>query len=170
MTSSTAKTVPTAGPVHRPPRSRAILAFGVGVVLAILLAYVVGRLQSSAKIDEIEANRERAIEAEQQTSAKLQADLAAERSHSGRLEARRSLHLALSALDDRNFGIAETQLKNAANLLERSKLEPGSELEKLKSGIAAYKLAVSEDLGAQRTQLLGWIKKFDQIVTPRAEQ
>jgi hypothetical protein len=139
----------------------------VGAGLATVgLAYGVGRLQSTFKMDELRATSERAIEGEQRQSSRLQAELTAERARVTRLEARRRLHLAVAALDDRNFGIAQVELKQAAALLAKAGVEAGTELQKLQSEIAAKKLLASDDVGAQRQHVLGWARRFDQLEPP----
>lgn len=158
------KTAPSRAKVHS--RRRTWLIAAGSVLAALLLAYGIGRLQGAAQLDEVEAKAERALETEQQASSKLQAELEAERSRASRLESRRRLHLALLALDERNFGTAQAQLAGAARLLEKSRLETGSDLDKLKAQLAGYKLVAGEDVGQQRDYLLGLTRRFDQLVTP----
>jgi hypothetical protein len=163
---NTAKTVAV---VPKARSRKRVWTIGVLAVAAtIAVAYGAGRLQASGKMEELEAHSERAIEAEQSSTAKLQAEVDAERARSTRLEARRRFHLALMALDERNFGIAQTHLQAAAALLDKSKPEPGSDLEKLRSAVAAYKLIAQEDLAADRQKVVAWVRQLDELM-PLAE-
>jgi hypothetical protein len=124
------------------------LAAGAAVLGA---AYGTGRFQTSSRVDEAQAL----------ASAKAE-QWSVEHSSALRLEARRKLHLALIALDARNFGIAQEQLAAAAVLLAAT--HPDGELDKLQKQIAAYQLKASENVGAERDQVNDWIGRFDGAV------
>lgn len=81
------------------------------------------------------------------------------------LEARRSLDQSLSALDARNFGIAEQLIKKAAARLTAARAA-GATADVAKA-LEAYRLTATEDLGPQRKQIVDWIGQIDsQLVVP----
>jgi len=128
------------------------------IILAVLAAalsatYLTARLQGRV---EVKAADERA------SSAEHQRDEA--RSKIMQLEARRRLHLAIVALDQRNFGIAESHVVAAAALLAKS--NPPAPLGELQTAMQAVKLRASEDLGTERKKIESIIQRFDQLVPP----
>lgn len=148
-------TVPStaSAPAAKVLRTRRALIVLMVMVIAVFAAYVTGRLQGSAGT---KAAEQRAASAEQAQS-KLAERISL-------LEARRRLHLAEVALDQRNFGIAESQVTAAAELLAKSKADGG--LAELRASIAQSKLRASEDVGAERKKVEGWISKIDELVPP----
>lgn len=77
-----------------------------------------------------------------------------------RFEARRRLHLALLALEQRNYGIAQQEVAAAASLLKVAALgEPT--LEELARSVAAFKLVAGDDLAVQQKALLAFVQRFD---------
>ncbi len=75
------------------------------------------------------------------------------------LEARRQMHLALLALDDRNFGIAQQHLSGAANLLST-----GANAS-LAGQIKAVSIVAAGDMGQQRQQILDFTRQLDSSLT-----
>jgi hypothetical protein len=140
------------------------IAIYIGIALAALgAAYGVGRLQTQGAVNE----------AEQQTVARAAAQaeqsklLELEHTKVRELEGRRQLALALLALDERNFGTAQSHLKQASALLGQTK-EDGAMAE-LTAAITAYTLVATDDTGTQRKQLLDWTRKFDALRPPPAK-
>jgi hypothetical protein len=140
------------------------VAIYVGIGLAALgAAYGAGRLQTQAAVNE----------AEQQTLARAAAQaeqnkvLELEQAKVRELEGRRQLALALLALDERNFGTAQSHLKQASALLGETKGDAA--MAELTAAIAAYTLVATDDTGAQRKQLLDWTRKFDALRPPPAK-
>ena len=136
----------------------AILTIGTLIVIAI--SYGSG----------MRANVRRATVAEGQEKAKIgelavaRADLAERDRRIAHLEARRLLHLALLALDERNFGIAQQRLAQAVALLSA----PGTpgDLAALSGQIKAVNVVAANNIGQQRTQLLDVARRFDTLVPP----
>jgi hypothetical protein len=142
------------------------VAIGVSIALvAIAGAYGVGRMQTAAKIDDAEKRAQAADSARAAASASVQVQLSIEKAKVARLEARRRLHMAVIALDERNFGTAQEQLASAKAWLVAAKGED-PELSKLAADIDATKVVATEDVGDQRTKLLAMIKRLDQLVPP----
>jgi len=80
------------------------------------------------------------------------------------LEARRQLHLALMALEDRNFGTAQKTLSLAGTMLAKG--GPSEELAKLAEEIANYKFMAGEDISTDRQKLMAWTLRFDELLKP----
>jgi hypothetical protein len=143
-------TAPAKPPARGGRAKRWLIALASGSAV-LGAAYGTGRFQTSSRVDEAQAIA--SAKAEQWTS---------EHASVLRLEARRKLHLALTALDSRNFGIGQEQLAAAATLLAAT--HPEGELDKLQKQIASYQLKASENVGAERDAINDWIKRFDEAV------
>ena len=148
-------------PGQQSKAKRAVVLAAV-VLLLILGAYVTGRLQTAAKIDDAESRADQAKDGQQQQASKAQSAEAVVL----RLECRRRLHLALVAMDDRNFGIAQEHLSEAGALLGKAEAPADSEIGKLGAAIRGHQLVATEDVGAQRSKVLGWVRTFDEAVPP----
>jgi uncharacterized protein HemX len=141
-----------------------VLWMTVGALICALIAYAVGRLQTHSQISEAQAATKSLEQRLEQAKAESQAKDAVVR----RLEARRLLGQAATALEERNFGIAEAALSAGAALLARSRQGSPPGLVELEQEMAKFRPMATEDVGAQRVRVLGWIKRFDQIVPPTA--
>ena len=151
-----------AGAPEKSSRFKKVAIVG-GVALATLAtAYGVGRLQGAANTRAADERAQGEVDKREQTEGAL----ASEKARVQRLEARRRLHLALLALDDRNFGIAQEHVTAAGKLLTASAPEKDSELSKLASEITSEKLVATEDLGVQRGRLVGWARRMDAAMPP----
>lgn len=85
-----------------------------------------------------------------------------------RFEARRSLERAQTALDARNFGIAQEQVLAASRLVKAS--HPTAELATLTDALSRYQPQVTENLAAQHQQLDAWLAQLDaSIPTQKAD-
>ena len=129
------------------------------------VAYGVGRLQGTVEVRRVEAKAATDVKQEGEETNKLRTELASTRMKLLRLEARRELHKALLALDQRNFGIAQQHVELSGKLLDSSHPSDG-ELARLAKAIAGKKLIATEDLAAQRRELLAWANRFDELVAP----
>jgi hypothetical protein len=85
-----------------------------------------------------------------------------------RLEARRLLGQAATALEERNFGIADAALSAGAELLARSREGSPPGLVELEQEMAKFRPVATEDFSVQRVRVMGWIKRFDRIVPATA--
>jgi hypothetical protein len=128
-------------------------------------AYGVGRMQTAGKIDEANKRALAAESASASAASSVRMQLEIEKAIVSRLEARRRLHQAVIALDERNFGTAQEHLAAAKTLLASAKgTDP--ELAKLSADIDALKLVATEDVGEQRTKVLAIVKRLDELVPP----
>ena len=149
-----------AKPAAPPSRTKRGLVY-TGLALAALGgAYGGGRLQTQSDVDKAEERtRERAAAEAEQVKLREQATQKVRE-----LEGRRQLSLALVALDERNFGTAQTHLAKAGSLFAESKGDAG--LEELARNVASYKLVATDDVAAQRKLLSDWTRKFDTLRPP----
>ncbi|HEY6557488.1 MAG TPA: hypothetical protein VI072_09445 [Polyangiaceae bacterium] len=120
-------------------------------IVAVGAAYGIGRFQLATQLRDAEG---RTQEVEQKLRTEQQRITA--------LEARRHLHLSLLALDERNFGIGQKELEEAARLLGQPTNQP--EHSKLAAEIQRHRIIASEDLGAQRQKLLAWTRALDALL------
>lgn len=148
-------------PRPRASRLKKIAIIAGGITVACLAAYVTGRMQTSGRIDDAEqAAGELRTEKD-----RLREQLDARQRDVFALEARRRLHLALLALDNRNFGIAQKQLRTGAKLLQQG---PDTKaLREIAEAMRTYDLTAVEDFGEHREHIVGWAARFDQAVPPR---
>jgi hypothetical protein len=153
------------GSSAKPSKVNVVVIGGLVALVAVAIAYGVGRMQMTPKINSAETAASSAAAGVRSA----QAQVTAEHAKVLELEARRRLDLALLALDDRNFGIAQSDLKAAARLLGDAHAAPDGDLGKLKAQIEKVNVTVTQDLSAQRGQLVSLIQRFDQIVPPPAK-
>jgi len=142
------------------------IAIGVSAaVVAVGLAFGVGRYQGSGRIED--AERRAGVAASASASAVAASSVSAdiERGKVARLEARRRLHLAIIALEDRNFGISQEHVAAAKAFLVSAKgADP--EVQKLGADLEAFKVVATEDVGEQRKALLAFCKRLDDAMPP----
>jgi hypothetical protein len=141
-------------------------AIAVGVALLLAgAAYGVGRYQGVAKVNEADARATAAASASANAVSSTRMALEIERGKVARLEGRRRLHLAMLALEERNFGIAQEQL--AATRKELASAAGGdNELTKITSELDAFKVVATDDVGEQRKKMLDWCKRIDATLAP----
>jgi hypothetical protein len=76
-----------------------------------------------------------------------------------RFEARRSLESAQTALDARNFGIAQEQVLEASRLLKVA--HPPADLLMLSDALSKFQPVVTENLAGQHQQIAAWLAQLD---------
>lgn len=152
-------------PPQAPRRSRfRKFAWSAGaLVVALGGAYVGGRLQSQARIDELNQNL---VTAQSQLS-ELRGKESLQLQQLGELEARRQIHLGILAFDKNNFGIAQDHLRQAASLLESPASQPDDALRALAGALRALELSPAVDLASQRAALVQLASKFDALRPPQ---
>lgn len=145
--------------------ARKTLVFSVLVGLgAIGVAYAVGRLQGTVAVSRVEAKAAHASQQQQSQADKLSSELASARQKILHLQALRQLHQALVALEQRNFGIAQQRVAEAGRLVGSSRPPVNSELARLSQAMLSKKLVATENLAAQRLELIAWAEKLDGLV------
>jgi hypothetical protein len=142
------------------------IAIGVSAALvAVGVAYGVGRVQGSGQIDQAESRARAAASASASAVAASNVAVDIERGKVARLEARRRLHLAIIALEDRNFGIAQEHIGAAQAFLASAKgADP--EVQKLVADLGSFKVVASEDVGEERKVVLAFCKRLDDAMPP----
>jgi hypothetical protein len=138
-------------PARGPSKAKRILLGMAAFIVAVGAAYGIGRFQLATQLRDAEG---RTQEVEQK--------LRTEQQKITSLEARRHLNLSLLAMDERNFGIAQKELEEAARLLGQPTSKP--EHSKLAAEIQRHKIIATEDLGAQRQKLLALTRALDALL------
>jgi hypothetical protein len=158
-------TQPTAKPPSRPsPRADALkkrLIYAAAALAIVGTAYGIGRAQGAAQLREAQSRFEERTTEHERKSQQLQESLTAAERVRAHLEARRRLHRAMLALDERNFGIAHAHVQAAASMLDRG--GDGGDARALSEELRAFRLVATEDLGSQRQPLLKWALRIDEL-------
>ena len=157
---------PTAQPNKPASKGKNILIFAGVAVLAIVIAYAAGRMQTSFKIDAAEQAANEKVEKQTKRADELAAKLADSEAKVAKLEARRHLSLTLMAMDNRNFGIAQKHLEAAAKVLKQPETKAGK-LGELSAQIAKTRLVATENMAKQREKITGWMEQIDDAVPPK---
>jgi hypothetical protein len=146
-------------------RKSLVVAFLVSVA-CIAVAYGLGKVGATLRVSDVEAKAAEATKKSESKSRALEAELAASRQKLLQLAASRQLYLALVALDQRNFGIAQQHIQKTSKLLVQSGPPPA--LAQLAKAIAGGNLVATENISAQREQILRWAAELDALVPPPA--
>ncbi|MBI4339731.1 MAG: hypothetical protein HY680_07230 [Chloroflexi bacterium] len=139
------------------------LALAFIAILAVVGAalYFGGLLQGRGVVDAQRRDYEARLEAAQSENLKLMSRLAAE-------QARGLLYRAAAELDRRNFGTANSYLKEAAKALES--LNPGdagfesSKVSSLRQAVESVNISVTENLEVQRERVLRAAAQLDDLL------
>lgn len=153
-----ARKPPSAPQVKDQPAKRAAILI-IGVLVLIGMAYGSGLRGGTRRVQAAEAELRR-VSARADAA---QADLSVRDATIRQLEARRQLHLALIALDQRNFGTAQTHLQAAGTLLDGA----GGDGPALGQQIKATELVVASDFSAQRERVLDFARRLDALLGGR---
>ncbi len=130
-----------------------IVAGACGVLVALFTAYGIGRYDAGLERERVEQAAEAQAAGQQRQAQALKSELGEERSRARQLKALAGLYQATLSLGKKNFGLAETQLKAAADELEQSHPDTGSEQDALVIAIRDTKVVVTDDVSDQRRQL-----------------
>lgn len=152
-------------PAKRPSRASRYLLVTALVLTALGSCFAGGWWLGRSEVTKLQAQGESDRAAAQLTLTQCTEQSGRYQRAARLLDARRSLDQAVAALDARNFGIAEQLVKKAAHSLNAASAEGvSSELAKT---LESYRFVATEDVGAQRKQLIDWIGQLDpQIVLP----
>lgn len=89
------------------------------------------------------------------------------------LQARRRLHLALMALDARNFGIARGHLNAVGTDLEALPPDPaagdGESLSRLARELSSAQLTAGDNLSTHRQRILAWVHELEKQLPALAD-
>ncbi len=136
----------------------------VGFAASLGAAYAVGRADAGAKTEAVRTAAAQAAESHQEETAELAAQVQTERRRTVLLEARRRIHIALIALDERNFGIASQELNGAGSMMSTVQGAADGPIAVLATRLHGYKTVVTNDLGTQRGEIVGFAKKLDAVL------
>lgn len=119
------------------------------------IGWVIANLQGEAKLQRLQSDYEQRLTTQRELAEPLEAKVEA-------LRARRAIHFALVALDQRNFGTAERDARQAGEAL--AALGPSAPAyAELAEQLQSYRPRVSDDTSEQRAQLLALATRFDEI-------
>lgn len=126
----------------RPKASRFKRALVQVAIVAVLLgiAYGAGRFHASEERGAVEKVQKRVHQ----------------------LEARRQLHIALMALEDRNFGTAQKTLSQAG--AELAQATPTDDTQ-FSEEVANYKFMAGEDISKERQNVLAMVVRLDKLLS-----
>ena len=141
------------------PLKKALTIFAVAAV-ALGAAYGTGRYQGHQRT---QAAEQKQAEMEKQ-KAVVTGEFDAQRDRAIRLEARRRLHMAQAAVDEKNFGIAHEHLNKAATLLQRAKGIPA--LDALAADLKTTNVAPGAQPNQSRDKVTALIRRFDEALPP----
>lgn len=139
-----------------PSRPKRVLVMGAVLVIVAGGAYGVGRLQGALALNRAEERYggNRQVWQTTQTACEVDRSL---------LTARRSLSLVALELDRRNFGVAETHRRAAAQALTQPSLSGVADVSKLAENVQAMDLGVDPNPGAKREQVIALSEALDRV-------
>jgi multidrug efflux pump subunit AcrA (membrane-fusion protein) len=167
-------------------RGKRVLTIFLTVLGACLLlffgGFFVGRSGLTAARAELEKTKadsakqvSQAKAESQQIQAQLQSEQARTEAFTQVAAARNWLYRSAVQLDRRNFGMAQTDLKQASDLLGSAKMEAAGfsavQSQAVRTTLQGINLTVSEDTGAARGQILQAAEQLDAMfdaLTPAA--
>jgi hypothetical protein len=168
-------------PEHRPEHRSAkaasprnlIIAAVVVALLIILGVYLWGNAQTRSQLSAQQSEYEQRISLMQNQLQATQGELASARNRNQLLMARTDLYRAAAALDLRNFGIANTHLRQAEQALGRVDASGAnldtSKLNQLRSSIDSLNINVATNLQDQRNQVLDLATQLDSMALQAPE-
>lgn len=141
----------------------------IGMVVALVVAgalYGFGLMQGKGQLTAQKADYEAQLQTAQTKvqQANEQVATLTERGHL--MQGQLFLYRTAVDLDQRNFGIANTNLKNAAASLAQVKNTEAAKVSSLHDAIAATNINVATNLEAQRNKVLSFVRQLDTLVPP----
>lgn len=164
-------------PEHRPAKAASarnlIIAAVVVVLLVILGVYLWGNAQTRSQLSAQQTDYDQRISQMQTQLQATQGELASARNRNQLLMARTDLYRAAAALDLRNFGIANTHLRQAEQALGKVDASSASldarKLKQLRSSIDSLNINVATNLQDQRNQVLDLASQLDAMALQSPE-
>lgn len=152
-------------PENRKNGAKRFLILSGLFLLCLASAYGYGRWQGAKAVAGAQAEAASARESAATGAGQARSELADLRGQVQILQARRHLDRALTALDERNFGMAAGVLQIAGTELTTTQPTPAGAdpavLARLAQEIQAARIAVGEDFSQQRGRIQGWIRALD---------
>ena len=150
---------PVAPPATDQPGKRAAILI-IGALVLVGMAYGSGLRTSTKRLAEA---KQELLRVQTQADA-ARSDVARRDTTIRQLEARRQLHLALIALDERNFGTAQGNLNASAILLGNAGGD--DEMAALTKQIRGTNLVAAADFSGERQQVLEFARRLDAAIPP----
>ncbi|MBA3486721.1 MAG: hypothetical protein H0T88_05970 [Lysobacter sp.] len=154
-------------------RNLIIMAVVVAALL-ILGVYLWGNAQTRNQLSAQQTEHDQSISTLQERLQTTERELAATRNRNLLLMARTDLYRAAAALDQRNFGIANTHLRQVEQAL--GKVDAASAgldvagLNQLRSSLDGLNINVAIDLQDQRNQVLSLASQLDAIALDTGDE
>ncbi|MDQ3510482.1 MAG: hypothetical protein M3414_02100 [Pseudomonadota bacterium] len=154
-------------------RNLIIMAVVVAALL-ILGVYLWGNVQTRNQLSAQQTEHDQSISTLQERLQTTERELAATRNRNLLLMARTDLYRAAAALDQRNFGIANTHLRQVEQAL--GKVDAASAgldvagLNQLRSSLDGLNINVATDLQDQRNQVLSLASQLDAIALDTGDE
>lgn len=160
-------------PVKASSARTLVIAAVVVALLIILGVYLWGNAQTRSQLDAQQADYEQRISQVQNQLQATQSKLATAQSRNQLLMARTDLYRAAAALDQRNFGIANTHLQQAGQALGRVDASSAdldsSKLSQLRTSIGSLNINVATNLQDQRNLVLDLAAQLDAVALQAPE-
>lgn len=154
-------------------RNLIIMAVVVAALL-ILGVYLWGNVQTRNQLSAQQTEHDQRISTMQEQLQTTEQELAATQNRNLLLTARTDLYRAAAALDQRNFGIANTHLRQVEQAL--GKVDAASAgldvagLNQLRSSLDGLNINVATDLQDQRNQVLSLASQLDAIALDTGDE
>lgn len=168
MNKPVAKATPTPTSGATPPSKFKLIFIGIVVALVLGAAlYGFGFFRGNAQLAAQKADSESRIQLLQNQLGEKQGELSVVQNRVHLMQARAELYRTALDLERRNFGIANTHLKDSAALLSHLESTPGIDVEKLsalRDAVAKTDINVAVDLEAQRNTVLDFAAQLEALV------
>jgi uncharacterized protein HemX len=155
-------------PAKKPAKGKKILIIVVLVIVLAAALFVGGWWQGRALLAAQKADYESRLQAVEDDLAQTKEQLAVQMNRALLMEARAALYRTAVDLDRRNFGIANTHLREAATALGKIDDVSGglnlSRLNALQSSISETDINVAVNLQEQRSKVLGFTDELNALV------
>lgn len=146
----------------------------VVVALLVLGMYLWGNVQTRNQLSAQQADYQQRISAMQEQLRTTEQELAATQNHNLLLMARTDLYRAAAALDQRNFGIANSHLRQVEQALDEvdaaSAGLDAARFNQLRSTLDGLNINVATDLQDQRNKVHGLASQLDAIALDTGDE
>lgn len=164
--------IESAGPETKPAKAKRTLIIIVVAVAVAAAMYGVGWWQGRAQLAAQKADFERQLQDVRGELEQTRDELAVAENRGRLMQALAALYRTTVDLDQRNFGIANTHLQEAADALGQIKDASGGldleQLSELRTEIEETDINVAVDLEDQRTMVVGFANELEALIPDAA--
>ena len=137
--------------------------------LALLAGFVVAWIQGNQRVQQTEDALGQKLELAHGESTALAKELRAVRGQVGVLLGYRQIHLAVLALEERNFGIAKEHVQQAGEKLrsisaDQSAPDHAQKVSEVAKALDTWEPDVTQDVGTLRSGLLAHAERLDPVI------